>query len=42
MIKALVVVLLIFAVFCLDNGVGRTPPMGWNSGIDLGAILMKP
>lgn len=26
-----VVILLIALTFCLDNGLGKTPPMGWNS-----------
>jgi alpha-galactosidase len=32
MIRTLIVTLTLTAsVFCLDNGLGRTPPMGWNS-----------
>jgi alpha-galactosidase len=32
MIRTLIVTLtVIFSAFCLDNGLGRTPPMGWNS-----------
>lgn len=27
----LLLLLLNFVVDCLDNGVGLTPPMGWNS-----------
>jgi alpha-galactosidase len=29
--KRLVLALIISFVVCLDNGLGKTPPMGWNS-----------
>ena len=29
--KSLIILFLISTSFCLDNGLGRTPPMGWNS-----------
>lgn len=29
--KYLALLLLTTVVLCLDNGLGKTPPMGWNS-----------
>lgn len=29
--KVITLILLFVCVFTLDNGLGRTPPMGWNS-----------
>ena len=29
--KSLIILFLISTSFCLDNGLGKTPPMGWNS-----------
>ena len=29
--KGLLIALLLSLSICLDNGLGKTPPMGWNS-----------
>ena len=43
--KIWVAILLLVCVWTLDNGLGRTPPMGWNSwnhyGCNINETIIK-
>jgi alpha-galactosidase len=43
--KILIVALLLLTVWTLDNGLGKTPPMGWNSwnhyGCNINETIVK-